>query len=407
MLTVTEMENLRTRVRLLAQEKSYLQLVVRLMHRISSVQGLDDTIDTMMKAVIDVLGGAGVWLYYTLDDTIFACDVFGLKTTFDSIDSIDDERVGEVFRTGEGVDLEHDFNDTKMLTPEFTKAYTVVYPLVVGEEMIGVLKIESMHFDLRELSTELPLFFSYMALILKNEVSSRTRLKQAYDQLESANKELEAFAYSVSHDLRAPLRSVDGFGQALLEECSDELGESGRHYLTRIRAASQNMNQLIDELLQLSRVSRADLQRETVDLSTMASGILDDLARSAPERQVELVVAAALHAHCDAGLIRSVLLNLLGNAWKYTAKRDRAEIEFGMTRLAGKRAFFVRDNGAGFDMKHAGKLFSPFQRLHSAADFQGDGIGLATVQRIIRRHGGEVQGEGEVGHGATFIFTVG
>jgi len=231
-------------------------------------------------------------------------------------------------------------------------------------------------------------------------------LRRYAAQLEAANAELDAFAYSVSHDLRAPLRSIDGFGQALLEDCADQLDAAGRDHLGRVRAAGQRMGVLIDELLRLSRVTRSELCREPVNLSALAHDVAADLRRSAPGRAVELTVASGAAAEGDPHLLRVVLENLLGNAWKYTAKHPRAVIEFGVTDHGGERAFFVRDNGAGFDMKYAGKLFGAFQRLHSSAEFEGSGVGLATVQRIVRRHGGRVWAEGAPGHGATFYFTL-
>ena len=225
-------------------------------------------------------------------------------------------------------------------------------------------------------------------------------------QLEAANRELEAFSYSVSHDLRAPLRSIDGFSQALLEDYADRLDEQGRDYLGRVRAASQRMAELIDDLLHLARVTRAELRPETVDLSALAEAIADQLRHSDPGRRVELAIPPGIRAEGDARLLRIVLENLLGNAWKFTARRDRARIELGITESDGQRAYFVRDNGVGFDMAYAGKLFGAFQRLHGAREFEGTGIGLATVQRIVHRHGGRVWAEAAVDRGATFSFTL-
>ncbi len=232
------------------------------------------------------------------------------------------------------------------------------------------------------------------------------RVAERTSQLELANKELEAFSYSVSHDLRAPLRSIDGFSQALLEDYADRLDPQGQEYLRRARAASQRMAELIDDLLNLARVARADLRREPVDLSAMARAIAGELQRSQPERRAAFVIADGLVASGDPRLLRVALVNLLGNAWKFTGKQPEARIEFGRTHRDGEPAYFVRDDGAGFDMAYVGKLFGPFQRLHGAAEFEGTGIGLATVQRIVHRHGGRVWAEGAVGRGATFYFTL-
>ena len=225
-------------------------------------------------------------------------------------------------------------------------------------------------------------------------------------QLEAANKELEAFSYSVSHDLRAPLRSIDGFSQALFEDYADKLDAQGRDDLQRVRAASQRMAQLIDDLLELSRVTRSQINRQTVDLSALARTIAAELHNSEPERQVEFAVAEGLSASCDPRLLRIVLENLLRNAWKFTGNHQRARIEFGRSHSNGQSAYFVRDDGAGFDMAYADKLFGAFQRLHAMTEFNGTGIGLATVQRIIRRHGGQIWAEGQVEQGATFYFTL-
>lgn len=225
-------------------------------------------------------------------------------------------------------------------------------------------------------------------------------------QLQVANKELEAFSYSVSHDLRAPLRGIDGFSQVLLEDYQDKVDEQGKNYLQRIRVATQRMAQLIDEMLNLSRIGRGEMNIRQVNLSEMAKEVADDLRRSQPERQVEIVIQDGMNVRGDSLLLRNVLENLLGNAWKYTSKHPTAHIEFGVQKQNGKDVYFVRDDGAGFDMAHTQKLFGAFQRLHTTTEFPGTGIGLATVHRIIHRHGGKVWAEGEVEKGATFYFTI-
>ena len=231
-------------------------------------------------------------------------------------------------------------------------------------------------------------------------------LKHHITQLEAANMELEAFSYSVSHDLRAPLRSVAGFSQALFDDCADNLNAEGRDSLERILAATHRMGRLIDDLLNLSRVSRAEMRREEVNLSRLAGKIADMLMKAQPERQAEFRIAEGLAAHGDEHLLTVVLENLLGNAWKFTGKNTLSVIEFDITQHEGRQAYFVKDNGAGFDMSYAGKVFSPFQRLHSVKEFPGTGIGLATVKRIINRHGGSVWIEAEVGKGTTVYFTI-
>lgn len=226
------------------------------------------------------------------------------------------------------------------------------------------------------------------------------------EELELKNKELDAFSYSVAHDLRAPLRSIDGFSQALLEDYADKLDDMGQQYLRYVRESAQQMAELIDNLLDLSRITRSELVRGALDLTSIAHEVTGRLRRQNPKQDVSAVVADGLLAEGDARLLTVVFENLLGNAWKFSSKRADATIEVGAVDRDARRAFFVRDNGAGFDMAYAAKLFGVFQRLHSSAEFEGSGIGLATVQRIIHRHGGRVWAEGEVGRGATFFFTL-
>jgi DNA-binding response OmpR family regulator len=226
------------------------------------------------------------------------------------------------------------------------------------------------------------------------------------EELERKNKELEAFSYSVSHDLRAPLRSIDGFSSALLEDYAGKLDGKGQEYLRRVRAATQRMGELIDDLLQLSKVGRAELQRRQVDLSAMAHTVATELQRAAPGRQVKIAIQDGIMANADQRLLQVVLENLLGNAWKFTANIAEARIELGTAQQEDVVSYFVRDNGAGFDMTYAKKLFAPFQRLHSEASFPGTGIGLATVSRIVERHGGRIWGEGAINRGATFSWTL-
>jgi signal transduction histidine kinase len=225
-------------------------------------------------------------------------------------------------------------------------------------------------------------------------------------QLVAANRELESFAYSASHDLRAPLRSIDGFSQALLEEYEDRLDDTGRDYLGRVRAAAQRMGALIDDLLRLSRVSRVELKYEAVDLSALATRTAAELRAADPHRRAEFRIRAGCVAHGDPQLLAVLMDNLLGNAWKFTSTRENAQIELGAILRGGEEHFFVRDNGVGFDMAYASKLFTPFSRLHRADEFPGTGIGLATVQRVVNRHGGHISGEGTPNKGATFYLTL-
>jgi PAS domain S-box-containing protein len=233
-----------------------------------------------------------------------------------------------------------------------------------------------------------------------------SNLEHSSAQLAATNKELEAFSYSVSHDLRSPLRSIDGFSQALLEDYQEQLDENGQEYLRRLRGASQKMGELIDGILKLSRLSRSRMYKKKVNLSALVEEITARLHENQPERQAEFIISKGLSDRGDPLLLRALFENLLGNAWKFTSKRERARIEFGTTKNGGKKTYFINDNGAGFDMTYADKLFGAFQRLHEATEYPGTGIGLATVQRIINRHGGNIWAEGAVGKGATFYFTL-
>lgn len=230
---------------------------------------------------------------------------------------------------------------------------------------------------------------------LERRVAERTA------ELEAANKELESFSYAVSHDLRAPLRTIASFGEILRQEHAGALGE-GKEHLERITGATAKMNALITDLLRLSTASSGELLRDTFELDAIAREVVRDLAAADPDREVAVTIASPMTAYGDARLVRAVLVNLIGNAWKFSSKKPAPAIEIGM---AGG-AFFVRDNGAGFNPAYASRLFTPFQRLHSAADFDGTGIGLATVQRVINRHGGKIWAEGKPGGGATFYFTL-
>ena len=265
------------------------------------------------------------------------------------------------------------------------------YPMGASIIYKDISQLETAYEEIRTLNSE-----------LEDRVAKRTAA------LEAANQELEAFSYSVSHDLRSPLRSIDGFSLALLEDYSERLDDTGRDYLQRLRGASQRMGQLIDDMLHLARISRTQMNLEKVNLSDLAWQVLKELQQQDPQRQVDLRIEPSLMVLGDTPLLRIVLDNLLGNAWKFTGKTAQPSIEFGCRQDldTGEIAFFVRDNGAGFDMAYAHKLFGVFQRLHHAKEFSGTGIGLATVNRIIHRHGGRIWADSQVNQGATFFFTI-
>jgi light-regulated signal transduction histidine kinase (bacteriophytochrome) len=251
-----------------------------------------------------------------------------------------------------------------------------------------------------------PHILRYKVQVFLDLYRSRRRLADEVEAHKRTMAELEAFNYSVSHDLRAPLRPLDGFSQALLEDCADKLDDKGRDYLLRIRAAAQRMSQLIDDLLRLSRISRAQVRAQQVDLSALAEAVVRELSGSDEARDVECVIQPGLLVRGDPGLLRIVMENLLRNAWKFTQKKDKARIEFGQRQERGETAYFVRDDGVGFDPSFAPRLFQPFQRFHTTAEFEGTGIGLAIVHRIVTHHRGRTWAEASPGAGATIFFTL-
>lgn len=348
---------------------------------------------------------------------------------------LDDERtekgpVSSAIRTDTHVicqDIENDPSMAPWRDEALKRGYRAsgAFPISEGGIVVGVINIyaaETYFFtpDITQLMLELAADMSFALDVFAEKMRRKqaeddlkqlnleleSRVQERTHQLEVANNELEAFSYSVSHDLRAPLRSIDGFSQILSKNYHDSLDDTGKSYLERVRRASQRMGHLIDDLLRLSQVTRNSLRREQIDLSAIAEKVVEDLRKMKPTRQVHFVLQQGLSAYADPGLLRVVMDNLLGNAYKFTGKKADAKIEFGMSDSSGENAFFIRDNGAGFNMDYAHKLFGAFQRLHGANEFEGTGIGLATVQRIIHRHHGRVWAEAKEGQGATFYFTL-
>ncbi len=242
--------------------------------------------------------------------------------------------------------------------------------------------------------------------VVATNLQLETRVRERTAELLTAMRELESFSYSVSHDLAAPLRGIDGFSRMIEEDYADQLDERGRDYLQRIRAATQRMHRLIDDLLGLARITRNEMNRHGVDVSALAKDIAAELTRSEPERRAEFLIQPSMRVYADVNLLRIVIDNLLRNAWKFTSRHESARIEIGSLRHGQELVYFVKDDGAGFDMRYASKLFGPFQRLHSVGEFTGSGIGLAIVHRIVQRHGGRIWAEAAIERGACFYFTL-
>jgi len=302
-------------------------------------------------------------------------------------------------------------------TAETKHAQRAVWASFIGASLLDILlilaafefliRITRDRYALAERTAEIATLNTELTSLnadLEGRVEQRTR------ELAVSNQELEAFSYSVSHDLRAPLRTIDGFSLALMEDFADKLNDEGRDYIARVRSGVQRMGTLIDALLQLSRVTRTEVQRERIDLSQLATLVFNEIQAGSPERDVLFLSQPGLLVQADPRLIRIALENLIGNAYKFTARTEGAKIEFGSMpgrdQYDGQTVYFIRDNGAGFDMQYVDRLFTAFQRLHGDRDFKGSGIGLATVSRIIRRHHGSIWAESDLGHGATFYFTL-
>lgn len=413
--------------------------VAKASQAISSEIDLSRLLDTLMKIMVEQAGAEKGYLLLAHEGG-FTIDVearvesgeikVAMPESTLSMSALPGSILNYVTRTKEMVLLD----DARSPNPFSEDAYIVenrpksvlCLPIVRQTDLVGMLYIEnnlvSGAFTTNKI-TVLELLSSQAAISLQNamEYAKRRQAEESLreltqnlerrvtdrtSQLEVTNKELEAFSYSVSHDLRAPLRRIDGFSQAILEDYSDKLDETGQDYIRRVRASTQQMGLLIDDLLRLSRVTRAEMYHESVNMSDLAEEVIASLRASQPERSVEVSIQPKVKAHGDRGLLRIILENLLSNAWKFTGKKPLGRIEFGVTEESGEKVYYVRDNGAGFDMAYADKLFTPFQRLHDALDFPGTGIGLAIVQRIVHRHGGRAWAEGKVDEGATFYFTL-
>lgn len=301
------------------------------------------------------------------------------------------------------ISRERSLRNSRWAEAEKTSRHAIIVIIGLGV-CLGVALATMSLFQLRRLSKNYTAAYTSLSLAtdhLEEAVAQRTH------ELVLVNKELEAFSYSVSHDLRAPLRGIDGFSQILIEDYSDKIDDEGRRYLNFIRSGVQKMGVLIDDLINLSRLTRTEFRKEMVDLSVISADVIRELKALTPERKIEFINFPSEKISADPGLIRAALQNLISNSWKYTRTQEISKIELGKIYKDGKDTYFIKDNGIGFDMRFYDKLFQPFQRLHGKDQFEGTGIGLATVARIIRRHGGTIWGESELGKGSIFYFTIG
>ncbi|HEY73406.1 MAG TPA: GAF domain-containing protein [Thermoflexia bacterium] len=408
----------------LQERATRLELIARVGHRTTAILDLDALLHQAVNLIGDTFGYYNVAILLVEGD-----DIVLMATTLPAAHHLERRTrlrvgcegiTGWVAGSGEPLlvpDVSQEPRYRNVLEGTKTRSELAV-PIKLKGLVIGVLDVQSDEKDafseedtvvLQTLADQLAVAIENAKLyerIRRYAAQLEQRVAERTAELTAVNKELESFAYSVSHDLRAPLRSIDGFSHALQEDYPDKLDATGQDYLNRVRAASQRMGQLIDDLLKLSRLTRGQMRREQIDLSGLAREIAGELRETQPGRAAEFVIEPDLAADGDARLLRVMLQNLLGNAWKFTAHHPRARIEFGVTEHDGERAYFVRDDGAGFDMAYADKLFGAFQRLHTRTEFEGSGIGLATVQRIVYRHGGRVWAKGAVEQGATFYFTL-
>lgn len=437
-----EIKQLKERLETLARAKAQLELKLSMLERLTLGHGLAETVQNILDILMETIGAADISVYYRLGEAWHCKGLFAEPVC---TGNLDDPPVLQAVDSRAFVRKSAD-----QLGGMASENW--YFPLLYQESMVGVVRMQGMILTGPNVRDDLEQFCRYAALVLHNAVNNYQELillnaeleqrvcertaqlaaanqaltreieqrRQAQEEigqlneglvrqksaLEVANRELESFSYSVSHDLRAPLRHISGFVGALLEDYGNELNPTAHDYLQRVVTASEKMGDLIDALLKLSRLSRGEMVISRLDLSAMAREIVAGLQAADPDRQIRVTIADNVTADGDGTLLHAVLENLLANAWKYTRRSEAPAIEFGACQEGGRTVCYVRDNGAGFDMAYAGKLFGAFQRLHRQEEYEGVGIGLATVQRIVHRHGGSVWAEGKVGEGATFYFTL-
>lgn len=438
-------EALKDRLRTLSAEKVYLDIVMSMIHRLGGVSGLENVARAVIVAVSETIGGEWAAIYYTIGDEIFRVSSSG---GVDKLPALDDPKVSEAIQRRQPIEVECPAGETGMLTSELSRAWTWICPLVVGDEAIGACKVENLHLGVRGLMRAMPLFFEFAALIIKNEILSQSNLKRAFDELhaaheelitvrnrleeevrergaalrdltqanrqlgartaelEHANRELASFYRTASHDLRTPLRAVEGFSRLLLDDYAEQFDDEGRRLLAIVRKNAVYAARLIDDLLAFSRLSQMEMRLEMTDIAALSAAVAREAKAARGGGSVTVEIGPLPPAFCDRAMIRQALHNLMDNAVKFTSRCDNALIEMGGEAGENENVYWIRDNGAGFDMRYVHKLFCVFERLHGPDEFNGTGIGLAMVKRIVERHGGRVWAEGSVGKGAVVYFAL-
>jgi signal transduction histidine kinase/DNA-binding response OmpR family regulator len=422
-----ELERLKQRAKKLAMEKSYLQLIIQLMSRISTVSGLENTIDNLLHAVVDVIGGANLILYYQIDEDIFYADVYGKKQ---KISAFDDPQVADVYQSGQPVQYQHDFEDTQLISAEFTKAYTWVYPLKVGNQLVGVFKMESLHIAMRDLYIHLPIFFNYIALTLKNEILGHTRLQQINQQLEkeiiqrkqvekdlrqaktvaeAANQAKSIFLANMSHELRTPMNAVLGFSKIMQND--PEITESQRQNLDIINRSGSHLLSLINDVLDMAKIEagRIVIEPEPFDLGETIRDIVDMMRERAENKHLRLLheerSGFPRFVEADPYKLRQILINLIGNAIKYT-ENGGISLRFDIKTHTDENKWWliceIEDSGVGIEEEDQDKIFEPFVQVGKHSSQKGTGLGLPITQQYIRLMGGSISVTSQLNKGSLF-----
>jgi signal transduction histidine kinase/CheY-like chemotaxis protein len=424
-----ELEKFKQRAKKLALEKSYLQLIIQLISRVSEVSGLENTIDNLLHAIIDVLGGANLILYYQIDEDIFYADVYGKKQ---KLQRIEDPQVNEVYQSGQPIEYEHNFKDTQLISPEFTNAYTWVYPLKVGNQLIGVFKMESLHIAMRELYEHLPILFNYIALILKNEILGYTRLQEINQQLEqeiihrkqvekdlrqakavaeAANQAKSIFLANMSHELRTPMNAVLGFSKIMQND--PEITESQRQNLNIINRSGSHLLSLINDILDMAKIEagRIVIEPEPFDLGETLRDIVDMMRERAESKHLRLFheehSGFPRFVETDPYKLRQILINLIGNAIKYT-ESGGISVRFNIKEHNdATKAWLIceiQDSGVGIDVEDQAKIFEPFVQAGKNSSQKGTGLGLPITRQYINLMGGTISVSSQLNKGSLFRF---